>query len=283
MMVAIAIFSLMVAMLLPAVQAARASAQRVQCSNNLHNVGVAFAQRRSARPKVVALSPTTWQKELKPFTDSDVIFQCPNSTGKVQSGALACRITHGGWPVQSIPLLPGPRCQQHNTTPNSYELWVEDWNNWDFRDLRLLIEHLPSGEEKVTITLVDSSSTFDIMSEDGTVLLPGIDKHNWRGKSCVVAGASASYGINGRSGGFSVLDSHKVLLLDYTKPIANVVGADASDQFSAAVAPRHGGHCNVLFIDGSVNSFDPSEIDPADLAIHDSLWKPKADRPLRPQ
>lgn len=66
-------------------------------------------------------------------------------------------------------------------------------------------------------------------------------------------------------------------MLEYSKPVAGVVGVDATDQFSLSAAPRHGGHCTVLFVDGSVASFEPADIDPADLTIQDRLWKPIAD------
>ena len=278
-LVVIAIVSMLLSLLIPAVASSRTSARRAQCVNNLRNIGLAYAQRMLQRGDLPAVAANTWRSELAPILKSDTVFSCPTATSQAPTG-LSCRVTHGGWPVQLIPFEPGPRCQKQNETANSYELWFEDWNNWDFRDLRVLVSQLPGGGEKVTVIQVDSSSTFDILTDDGAVVLPKIDKKNWPGRSFTTPMGNVSYGINNRCMAIASGDARKILLLDYGKNIADVVGPDARDQFNVQVAPRHQGHCNVLYVDGSVTDVDPVTIDPADLQIHDAIWKPMSDQPL---
>jgi prepilin-type N-terminal cleavage/methylation domain-containing protein/prepilin-type processing-associated H-X9-DG protein len=72
-LVVIAIIGVLVALLLPAVQAARESARRVQCANNLHQVGVAMQTYHESKKKLPPGNRTawfgTWQVEILPFLE----------------------------------------------------------------------------------------------------------------------------------------------------------------------------------------------------------------------
>jgi len=90
---------------------------------------------------------------------------------------------------------------------------------------------------------------------------------------------SSSYGMNNRVHRFTK-DGNKILVVEYSKPTARVVGYDAFDVWEKHVRPRHNNILNVLYGDGHVSTSRAETIDPSDLQIHDRLWKPTLDPPL---
>jgi prepilin-type N-terminal cleavage/methylation domain-containing protein len=77
-LVVIAIIGILVGLLLPAVQAAREAARRLQCANNLHQMGIALhnyhqTQRRFP-PGVVEPNFVLWTGSLLPFIEQDNLF-----------------------------------------------------------------------------------------------------------------------------------------------------------------------------------------------------------------
>ena len=90
-----------------------------------------------------------------------------------------------------------------------------------------------------------------------------------------------SYGMNAvahKLGGAS----DKVLMVEYHKNVADVVGAAAADDWAEQVAPRHRDRCHVLFADGTVSLLAPDAIDPANAAHHDRYWKSDDIPPMAP-
>jgi len=78
-LVVIAIIGILIALLLPAVQAAREAARRLQCSNNLKQTGLAvhgFHDSRNAIPPtyLTGMGHATWMVLLLPYLEQDTLY-----------------------------------------------------------------------------------------------------------------------------------------------------------------------------------------------------------------
>ncbi len=123
----------------------------------------------------------------------------------------------------------------------------------------------------------DADHTYDLKGPDGVVVY-----ENFRpGKTAFLPYWRTSYGANNRMQKLNRDDSGKVLLLDYNKILADVVGPNARDNWPKHHAPRHSESINVLFMDGHTESRDPNEIDPRIRPIHEKLWRPTDDEKMR--
>lgn len=78
-LVVIAIIGILVSLLLPAVQAVRESARRLQCSNNFHQMGIALHNyhdvHRTFPSGIVEPSHVMWSGSLLPFVEQSNLFQ----------------------------------------------------------------------------------------------------------------------------------------------------------------------------------------------------------------
>jgi len=79
-LVVIAVVGILIALLAPAVQSAREAARRMQCQNNLKQLGLAFQNHVDARTGLPAARTTTpaghgWCVDLLPFIEESTLYQ----------------------------------------------------------------------------------------------------------------------------------------------------------------------------------------------------------------
>lgn len=303
-LVAISILSLLISLLLPAVQSARASARSAQCKNNLHQMGVAFAGLNNHDQSYTSLGiPESWQSVLAERMEQQrSIFRCPDGGEEavgVFDGAAVAYVeiffknkwrSHACEPSDLVLLSTGEYSSDFYTLAFEHALEFGS-NDWD--DLILTFEQSGPdatatldrlGDNGAGITNAKQNVGFKFFGPDGTQYFAA-DKSEQPAIGTIVAKYSTDtggfhYGMNNRAHAMTS-DSKKILVLDYTKLIASVTGPDALDVWSDRAAPRHSGTVNVLFFDGHVESKLADEIDPEDVAggfkKHNRWWKPWRD------
>jgi prepilin-type N-terminal cleavage/methylation domain-containing protein/prepilin-type processing-associated H-X9-DG protein len=293
-LVVVSIIGILIALLMPAVHAARSSARKAQCASNLHQLGIAYENLHSRRPDAPRLQAANWMPALKPFVENiSSTYICPEGASETptEGPALAkvLKVERGRvFPIVEIRPF-GPESSLCRRVPASgtnsqgyYELrfdsgWVLDWDDFWFR-----VDEFPSGMTRLTCIRYDSPLHvyFQVIGHDGSMLMD-LRFGSAVGQVYEFYGdlERFSYGMNSRAHRM-VADASRILMLDYEEFIADVVGRDYGDYWPDTVAPRHLGTCNVLFVDGHVESFYPSDMDPADPELNNILWRPHSDPEL---
>ncbi len=284
-LVVVSIIGILVALMLPGVQIAQSAVRKSRCANNLHQLGIAYTSYHLRRSEGERLRAPNWPSELKPFVEHvSTTYVCPEGSNESDGGApFKAKVLRGNDPVvEIIPFGPGSLCRRIDRGPGQYELrfdsgWYLDWDDFWFR-----VKEQPGGRTELTCFHWDSPSHiyFQVLAEDETVLWD-LRYPDAVGQTYEFTGITtrSSYGMNSRAHRM-LSDSHRILMLDYEKVVADVVGRDHRDYWPSTVAPRHLGVCNVLFVDGHVEALRPGQMDPRDERLHDELWRPHRDEPL---
>lgn len=254
-LVVITIIGILIALLMPAVQAAREAAWSVICKNNLHQISVAYEQHRAKQGPLATFDVEKWPSTLLPYLEKQsATYICPKDKEPAGggSGTLSEWSFTTDW-IGNVPYkldpLAGTLCwkasdaemSKYHITPPSYPnylIFLEScsvdysdptWNQYDYA---VLVEPQPNGDLNCRFYWQESGVTAygKLFRPDGSLFYGT----GWPGSNSMmpcppwVATGSGdiptSYGINVRAKNLR-LEGNKVLMVEYCfgKNVAKVV------------------------------------------------------------
>ncbi|MGH7213738.1 MAG: type II secretion system protein [Tepidisphaeraceae bacterium] len=271
-MVVMTIIVILIALLLPMVQRARAHAKMVQCMSNLHQIDLAFSQQQQNKDVRLPDAGYWISIVLDTTRGSYGILQCPEDetigTGKAYgfvfmvwnsnpsesdpNGARTVPPNHP-WRTQLIP-APG--------NDGSFTFGLRYHKPSDPFEFQAFFQKTGDTTYTVTITSTNPAYRTDFMSarKTGTRIRR---LTNGMSFSTEILLEPISYGYNVQASRVSGPRPEAVVAMDYKSTTIDYDGLNEDDDTWADFsAPRHMKQTNVLFSDHSVQRVTAVELDP---------------------
>ena len=265
-LVVVCIIGMLMSLLLPAVNSAREAGRRIQCANNLKQIGLACHQFIEVNNgSMGSMGVGAWMTVLEPFMEMQTrAFYCPDDIDKGTGSATVAQYSvYVGESGYTDYLCAGPHAKVW--TDLTVDVIGNDGNYNQNKNWLQLLNPAPQSNQAYVVSMEDMSPAGQGDMLDVCVLIdprPDATYGSWswtkghgytqyvlydpqhnvvvdvNGKLCQpfyqpqqwkFVGGTCSYGINNRAPALLNSDSDHILFVEYCKPVANVLPPQATD------------------------------------------------------